>query len=338
MRASAFTIPVHTLVLIGAVLAGVALAGAGLSCGRKPAAADGKTVIIGLVAKSQSNIVFQAAYKGARDAARELGPRYGVAVELRWMTPPDENPQKQAEAIEQLARSGARGIAVSCSDANILTPAIDKAVDLGAAVLCFDSDAPRSRRFCFFGTDDTSCGALVMRQLAAQMGEQGQIAILAGNQAAPNLQARVAGVRAELARHPGMSLAPNGVFYHAETPEQAAETVNRAQSTTPTIRGWAMIGGWPLFTRDALAWKPGSVKVVSVDALPPQLAYLQSGHAQVLLAQNCYGWGQTAVRVLLEKIVRGADPPAARIIDSLTVVTKENQAAYGKNWETWLGE
>jgi ribose transport system substrate-binding protein len=316
----------------------LALSVAGLSCARKSADTGRKTVVIGIVAKSQSNIVFQAAYKGARDAARDLAASYGVQVEVRWMTPPDENPQKQAEAIEQLARSGAQGIAVSCSDANILAPAIDKAVELGASVMCFDSDAPRSKRFCFFGTDDAECGAMVMRRLAETMGETGEIAILAGNQSAPNLQARVQGVRDELARHPRMSLAANGVFYHAETPEQAAEAVNRAQSTTPTIKGWAMIGGWPLFTRDALKWAPGSVKVVAVDALPPQLAYLASGHVQLLLAQNCYGWGATSVRVLLDKIVHGKNPEQLRIIDPLTMVTRDNQAEYGKNWEMWLGK
>ena len=29
---------------------------------------------------------------------------------------------------------------------------------------------------------------------------------------------------------------------------------------------------WPLFTDNALKWSPGSVKCVSVDALPPELA------------------------------------------------------------------
>ena len=328
MRSSLFSIVLVTL----------ALSAGGLSCAKKTVGSGPKQIVIGLVAKSQSNIVFQAAYKGARDAARDLAASYGVAVEVRWMTPPDENPQKQAEAIEQLARSGAQGIAVSCSDANILTPAIDKAVDLGAAVMCFDSDAPRSKRFCFFGTDDALCGALVMKHLAEQMGDTGKIAILAGNQSAPNLQARVQGVRDELAKHPGMALVPNGVYYHAETPEQAAEAVNRAQSTTPSIKGWAMIGGWPLFTRDALKWTPGDVKVVAVDALPPQLAYLASGHVQMLLAQNCYAWGVTSVRVLLDKIVRAKNPEQVRMLDPLSVVTRENQAEYGKNWETWLGK
>ena len=88
-------------------------------------AQDTKKVVIGMVAKSQSNPVFQAAYAGAKDAAKELGPKYGVDVTIDWQTPPGEDAQKQAEAIERLANGGAHGIAVSCSDANTVTASID---------------------------------------------------------------------------------------------------------------------------------------------------------------------------------------------------------------------
>ena len=302
------------------------------------AQAGDKKIVIGIVAKSQSNPVFQAAYAGAKDAAKELGPQYGVTVTIDWQTPPDEDAQKQAEAIEQLARGGAAGIAVSCSDANTCTPAINKAVGLGSVVVCFDSDAPRSKRLCYYGTDDLTCGKVVMTELAKVMGDKGTIAILAGNQTAPNLQKRTQGVKDELQSHTGMHLLSDGVFYHPETPEQASEAVNTAQSTHPQIEGWAMIGGWPLFAKNALKWAPGTVKVVSVDALPAQLGYVKSGHVAALYAQDCYGWGYKSVQLLLDKIVKGQNPPAERVIDPLTRVTAENAAAYGKKWDKWLGK
>ncbi len=300
------------------------------------AAAPMRTITLGLVAKSQGNPVFQAAYAGALAAARELGAQRGVRVVIDWQTPPEENPHKQAEAIEQLARAGVPGIAVACSEANTLTAAIDKAVELGSHVMCFDSDAPRSRRFAFFGTDDATCGRMVMAELAAAMGGQGTVAILAGNATAPNLQARVQGVKDELLRHPGLSLLEDGVVFHPETPEQAAEAVQRVQSTHPEIQGWAMVGGWPLFTRGALTWEPGAVKVVAVDALPAQLEYLKTGHVEVLLAQDCYGWGWRSVEVLLDKILDGRDPrPGPRITDPLTRVRQADAEAYAKKWEGW---
>jgi ribose transport system substrate-binding protein len=330
--------------LLGVLLV-IALAAAGgckkeESAGGDGAGAEGKKRIkIGVVAKSISNAVFQAAHKGAQDAASELGPKYGVEVEIEIRTPTDEDPQKQAEAIEALARAGVDGIAVSCSESNTVTPSIDRAVGRGIPIICFDSDAAQSKRFAYYGTDDATCGQRVMSELAKAMGDKGTIAILAGNQSAPNLQARVAGVREELKKHPSMKELNDGkgVFYHQETPEKAAEAVANAQNANPGIEGWAMVGGWPLFTTNALKWKPGTVKVVSVDALPAQLGYLKSGHVQLLLAQDCYGWGHKSVEILLDKIVKKQDPPQPRVIDPLTAVTPDMADEYAKNWEKWLG-
>jgi ribose transport system substrate-binding protein len=304
------------------------------------AGGERKKVKIGIIAKSISNAVFQAAHSGAQDAAKELGSKYGVDVEVDIRTPTDEDAQKQAEAIEALMRAGVDGIAISCTEANTVTPAIDRAVGRGIAVVCFDSDAANSKRFAYYGTDDTTCGQRVMAELAKHMGDKGTVAILAGNQSAPNLQARTAAVREELKKHPNMKELNNGqgVFYHQETPEKAAEAVANAQNANPGIEGWAMVGGWPLFTTNALKWEPGKVKVVSVDALPAQLNYLKSGHVQLLLAQDCYGWGHKSVDLLLNKIVNKQDPPNPKVIDPLTAVTKENADEYGKNWERWLGK
>ena len=241
-------------------------------------------------------------------------------------------------SIAATAVSGAAAIAVSCSDAGTVTPAIDKAAQLGTVVMCFDSDAPRSKRLCYYGTDDAVCGQKVMAELAQIMGKKGTIAILAGNQTAPNLQKRVAGVKEELKKYADMKLLPDGVFYHPETPEQAVEAVNTAQTTNPGIQGWAMVGGWPLFTKNALRWPPGTVQVVAVDALPAQLSYLESGHVQTLFAQDCYGWGYQSVKILLDKVVKQQDPKEPRIIDPLTRVTKENAGEFRKKWDKWLGK
>jgi ribose transport system substrate-binding protein len=295
-----------------------------------------RKVVIGIVAKSLTNDVFQAAQTGARDAAKELGEKYGVDVELEIRTPNDEDATKQAEAIEALTRGRVDGIAISCSEANTVTPSIDKAVSKGVAVMCFDSDAPASKRFAYYGTDDRACGEVIMNELAKSMGETGTVAILGGNQSAPNLQNRVAGAKEALAKYPNMKLNTPGVFYHVETPEKSAEAVQTAQNANPGIQGWAFIGGWPLFTSDALKWPPGSVKVVSCDALPAELNYLRSGHVDALYAQDCYGWGVKSVEILLEKILKGQNPPQERVIDPLKKVTKENVDEYARNWEKLL--
>ncbi|MDB6165608.1 MAG: rbsB 1, partial [Lacunisphaera sp.] len=270
-----------------------------LAVGASLASAATRTITLGLVAKSQGNAVFQAARVGAEDAARELSAKRGLNIKIDWRTPNEEDAQKQAEAIEQLVLAGAEGIAVSCSDANKLTDAINSAVNNGVPVATFDSDAPASKRFVTYGVDDEQCGEQTMAELAKVMKGKGVVAILAGNPNAPNLQRRVAGARKEAAKYPGITV--RDTYYHKETPQDAAAKVEQVMQANPDITGWAMIGGWPLFTENALKWQPGTVACVAVDALPAQLAYIRSGHVPVLLAQQCYEWGHRTVELLINK-------------------------------------
>ena len=229
---------------------------------------------IAMIAKSSTNPVFLSARTGAEAAARELSQKHGVPIEIVWLTPPAEDGQVQAQRIAQAVNEGASAILISCSDAGKVTGAIDDAVGRGVPVMTFDSDAPQSKRFAFYGVDDIKTGQAVMTELAKQMGEKGSVAILAGNQNAPNLRKRADGVRQEAARHSGMKIVDT--FYHIETPQDAAAEVVRVQNAYPQIQGWAMIGGWPLFTPSLLTdLDPSKVKIVAVDALPPELPYVE---------------------------------------------------------------
>lgn len=298
------------------------------------ASAAPRAITLGLVAKSQGNPVFQAARVGAMDAAKEISAKRGLNIRIDWRTPNEEDSQKQAEAIEQLVLAGAEGISVSCSDANKLTDAINRAVDNGVPVATFDSDAPASKRFVTYGIDDIECGRQTMAELAKIMHGKGIIAVLAGNPNAPNLQKRVQGVKEEAAKSPGITI--REVYYHKETPQDAAAKVEQVMQANPDITGWAFIGGWPLFTENALKWQPGTVQCVSVDALPAQLAYIRSGHVPVLLGQQCYEWGHRTVELLIAKIVDKRDPAAVKEVSALIPVTKTNVDEYAKNWAKWL--
>lgn len=333
------------LVALGMLACVFPLAGGCSKSSDSPQASGGgaapakRKIVIGMVAKSESNDVFQAARTGAMDAAAELGPTYNCDITIEWRTPADEDAIKQSDAIEALATEHVDGITVSCSDAKTLTNAINDATDKGIPVVCFDSDAPDSKRLCDYGTDDVECGSLIMKKLAEYMGDKGTIAILAGNQSAPNLQLRVKGVRDELAKHPNIHELNDGhgVFNHQETPEKAVEAVNMAMAANQgKIDGWAFIGGWPLFTDHALNWDPGTVKCVSCDALPKQLTYLRDGHVQMLLAQDCYGWGHKTVEILLDKIINNKNPSQTKIPNPLTEVTKDNVEQFSGFWDKWL--
>jgi ribose transport system substrate-binding protein len=288
---------------------------------------------IAMIAKSSTNPVFLSARTGAEAAAKELSQTHGIPIEIVWLTPPAEDGQVQAQRIAQAVNEGASAVLISCSDAGKVTGAINDAVGRGVAVMTFDSDAPQSKRFAFYGVDDIKTGETVMKELAPLMNEKGKVAILAGNQNAPNLRNRVAGVKQEAAKHPGMTIVDT--FYHLETPQDAAAEVIRVQNAYPEITGWAMIGGWPLFTQTLLTdLDPKKVKIVSVDALPAELAYVEKGLAPVLLAQPTYKWGYVSVQKIVDKVHLKKDVPQI-IPMELVRVSKENLGEWARQLKAW---
>jgi len=297
------------------------------------AAAPGKTFTIAMIAKSSTNPVFLSARTGAEAAAADLSKTLGITIKIDWRTPANEDATVQAQRIAESVNEGANALLISTSDAGKVTGAIDEAVARGVPVMMFDSDAPASKRFSFYGGDDVAIGRQVMDELATQMGGKGKIAILAGNQNAPNLQNRVKGVKEAAAKYPGIAVL--NTFYHAETPQDAAAEVLRAQNAYPDIQGWAMIGGWPLFTTSLLNdLDPKKVKIVAVDALPAELAYVEKGLAPVLLAQPTYKWGYVSVQTIMDHVYSKKDVPVHVNMD-LVRVSKDNLGEWARQLKAW---
>ncbi len=292
----------------------------------------GKKVKITMIAKSSDNPVFTSAKKGAEDEAKELSKTTGAEISIDWQTPATEDGQEQAKRIAEAANNGVDAILVSCSDAAKLTGAIDNAVDKGIPVMTFDSDAPKSKRFAFYGADDESAGKQVMAELAKATGGKGTVAILAGNQTAPNLQRRAKGVMDEAKKYPGIKIF--GVVHHAERPQDAAQEVQRQMNANPQIDAWAMVGGWPLFTKALLTVDPAKCKIVAVDALPIELEYVEKGVAPVLLAQPTYKWGSESVKMIVDKLINKKDVKGIYKMD-LVRVSKDNLGEWAVQLKSW---
>lgn len=293
---------------------------------------------IGVIAKSNSNPVFQAAKNGAVAAGKRLSNELEDArVEVLWQTPPMEDAQVQAQYVEQLVSSGVDGIAISCTDANLLTGALKAAVEKGVVVVTFDSDAPESGRMAYYGVDDFEAGKEVMRQLATVMGNEGKVAVLTGNPAATNLQARVNGVVEQAGEYEGIST-PEVFSFMPETATEAAAKMQQVQTANPDITGWALVGGWPLYTDNALDGIYENAKIVSMDPLPLPLEYAKKGQVQVLVGQPYFGWGEKSVEMIIDKVHFDRSPDSDMVYAQFDIVTTEDAEEFAENWKLWLGE
>jgi ribose transport system substrate-binding protein len=290
------------------------------------------TMKITMIAKSQNNPVFPTARVGAEDAARELSEKTGIKITIDWQTPNEENAQEQATRLQSAVGGGTDVALMSLSDAAKVTGAINDAVDKGVPVMTFDSDAPDSKRFAFYGVDDEESGAAVMKELAGLTNGTANVAILAGNQNAPNLQRRVKGAMDEAKKYPGMKIV--GTFYHVETPQDAAAEVLKEMSANSSINAWCMVGGWPLFTQSLLNLDPKKVKIVAIDCLPAELPYIDKGIAPVLLAQPTYQWGYQSVQIIAKKLIYGQKVEPKNKME-LVKVTKDNLHEWAKTLKSW---
>lgn len=324
----------HRVALVALTLTLAACSKSGGDATKTPATSvAGKTFTIAMIAKSSTNPVFLSGRQGAEAAAAELSKEHGVTVKIDWLTPPNEDGAVQAQRIAEAANSGANAILLSASDAGKVRGAVNEAVDRGVPVMTFDSDVPDSKRFSFYGGDDVKMGAQVMEELAKQLGGKGKIAIVAGNQNAPNLQARVRGVRETAAKFPGITIL--NAFYHAETPQDAAAEVLRIKNAYPDVQGFAMVGGWALWTRTLLTdLDPSKIKVVSIDALPVELAYVDAGLAPVLFAQPTYSWGYVSVKTIFDHVYLKKDVPP-KVMMELVRVSKENLGTWARQLRDW---
>ncbi len=264
-----------------------------------------RTFRFAIIPKQLDNPVFNYAKMGALGAAAKLGN-----VEIYWNAPETNDEAKQAQIFETYVRQKVDGIAVSCVNAEIMRRVIDKAVEQGIPVVTWDSDSPNSKRQAFFGMDDYEAGKIIGEELAKLINGKGKVAILSGVQGAQNLTTRIRGVEDALKEYPDIRIVTT--VYCNDDATRAESLINSVMQQHPDLAGWAMVGGWALFTKTGLnGIKPGVTKVVSVDPLEGNpWTWIEKGYVQVCIGQKVFDWGAKSVEILYS-LAQGRGVPQA---------------------------
>lgn len=314
------------LAVLAVVLAGLGCTGGGGAPAASPgASAPAKRLRFAVIPKSLDLPVFNYARVGAERKAKELGN-----VEILWRGPETADQLRQKEILESFITQGVDGIAISSLNGDFLTETIDRAIAAGIPVVTWDADAPKSKRIAFYGVDDVAAGRIMGEETARLLGGKGKVAIIT-SVGAVNLERRLEGVREVLAKHPGLKIVE--VYDIKEDSVRCAEIIASGSRRYPDLGAWISVGGWPVFTRNALdAVDPAKTKFISFDTIPPAPDLLREGKVQVLLGQKYFGWGSESVRLLAD--IKAGRPPASPIIDSgVDVVTAANVDAYLAGWK-----
>jgi ribose transport system substrate-binding protein len=293
-------------------------------------AAQPRKMRFAVIPKALDIPVFNYAKIGADRAAAEFGD-----VEVLWNAPPSADQLKQKEILESYITQRVDGIAISALNGDFLTETINRAMDAGIPVITWDSDAPASKRIAFYGVDDLASGRILGEEAIKLLNGKGKVALITSLGAA-NLQNRLNGVKEALAKAPGIEVVET--YDIKEDVIRCAEIIATGSRRYPDLGAWISVGGWPVFTRNALASvDPSKTKVISFDTISPALDLLRENKVQVLLGQKYFGWGTESVRLLRD--IKNGKRPTAPIIDSgVDIVTRENVDAYEQQWKKMAGQ
>lgn len=137
---------------------------------------------IALVVKSLGNGFFEAANRGAEEAASELGN-----VEIIYTGPTTTTAEGQIEVINSLIAQGVDAIAVSANDPDALVPVLKRAMERGITVISWDSGvAPEGRQMHLSPSSNALIGQTIIRLAADHLPEGGQVAVLSATSTSTN--------------------------------------------------------------------------------------------------------------------------------------------------------
>ncbi len=259
-------------------------------------------ITIAVVPKSLDNAIFLDAQAAATEKAEELG------INLQWVGPTTSDAGEQVTVVEGLIESQVDGILISCNDADALKDVIDRAVDAGIIVGCFDSDSPESKRSFYCGTDNYAVGKLGAEKMMELLPEGGKVAILTGVLGAPNLEERIRGFQ-ETVEGSNIELMP--VQTGNDDTQTSVDVVSQYTAANPDLAAWFFVGGWPYFADpDALpevkTFMENGGHIISVDTCEPMLQYVGLNMVDLLIGQDYPKMGSLGVETLY-KLIKGEE-------------------------------
>lgn len=137
---------------------------------------------IALVVKALGIGFFEAAAKGAEEAAAELGD-----VEIIYTGPTDTTAEGQIEVINSLIAQKVDAIAVSANDTDALVPTLKKAMDRGIKVISWDSGvAKEGRQLHLNPSSNPLIGNMIIKLAADNLPDGGDVAVLSATSTSTN--------------------------------------------------------------------------------------------------------------------------------------------------------
>ena len=278
-----------------------------------------KTYHFAFVTNNSSDF-WNIAVKGVRKAEKDLGIKADVFRPLKTEV------SEQQRFIEDILVQNFDGMAICAINPDAMTPLLDR-VAAKMPVVVHDSDAPKSQRKAFVGTDNVAAGKLAgqaaIDALKAANITKGKVAMFVGRIDMQNSIDRKRGIEETLGKQAGIEILP--VFLDGTDRNKAKKNVEDALARYPdlvmTIGLWSYNG--PCMV-DAVKASTRTKKplIVAFDEEEETLKAVQDGVIYATIVQRPFQFGYQSMKAL--KDVRDGKTIPTFIDTTIQKIDKSN--------------
>jgi ribose transport system substrate-binding protein len=256
-------------------------------------------------------------------AARQLPD---VDLDFRYLE--NGTTAAQQELMRALVTNGVDGIALSPIDPDTQTDFLNQ-IAARTVLVCADSDALRSKRQCYIGTDNVAAGSQAAELLKAALPQGGKIVLLISYANAENIKDRIHGIQNGLA---GSNIQIVEAMVDGAASDIAQKNTEDALTKYPDLAGMACLNGYQgpaVLTAVRHAGKAGQVKIVCFEDYSATLDGIAAGDIYGTIVQNPLKIGFQTIS-LMEKYLQGdkAGFGNGKILIPSQPITKANLADY----------
>ncbi|GGH12187.1 sugar ABC transporter substrate-binding protein [Paenibacillus segetis] len=244
-------------------------------------------------------------YEEITRLAEEAAHPYSIKLIVK--APEGINSEQQIHMMETMINQKVDGIAIDPIDASALLPVINKAIQAGIPVICFESDSPDSQRLSFIGTDNFEAGTRMGDVIKQLQKNKGMILIQSGIKEMKIHEERLNGLLQYLNHNTNIQVLE--IQYNEGSSDKALSDMEGMIDRHPhfdTLVSVDLISS----STSVLVWKAKGLNryAVSFNMTPEMNEAIHNGQITSVISQNEQNWGHLLIDNLLKAAKKEAIP------------------------------
>jgi ribose transport system substrate-binding protein len=288
-------------------------------------ATEAKIVKLAFVTNNPSQF-----WKIAEAGLRKYEKEAKVQVDMKM--PPNGTPEDQNQIIQNLASQGYDAIAVSViapkDQLRVLNEVAEK-----TNLITFDSDADKSKRLLYIGTNNFEAGKALGERIAKILPDGGKIAVFVGTLSADNASQRLAGIEAAIKDHKiDIVDKREDNTDRAKARSNVEDIINAHKDLNLVVGLWNYNGPAIAAAIEGLG-KQGKIKAAVFDEDDATLDAIKSGTIEATVVQKPFQFGYLSAKWMHDLATKNAEtkkalPPSGIIDTGVTVIDKTNVESF----------